>query len=124
MEKIVITFKEDVMAQNQKSVPQKEELVKLLYKYGSVENYEDAVSKLKAEYQTTIDNLNTQYKAIADQNLSSNEIKLVKLLRDILVLEGKDYLDRIALLEKTLTDVRIENQNRAKQIIAMFGEEQ
>lgn len=124
MEKIVITFKEDVMAQNQKSVPQKEELVKLLYKYGSVEDYEGAVSKLKAEYQATIDNLNTQYKAIADQNLSANEIKLVKLLRDILVLEGKDYLERIALLEKTLTDVRIENQNRAKQIIAMFGEEQ
>ena len=124
MEKIVITFKEDIMAQHQKSVPQKEELIKLLYKYGSVEDYENSVSKLKSEYQGTIDNLNAQYKAIADQNLSENEIKLVKLLRDILVLEGKDYLDRIALLEKTLTDVRIENQNRAKQIIAMFGEEQ
>ena len=124
MEKIVVTFKEDIMAQHQKSANQKKELIDLLHKYGSVEDYEGSVTKIKAEYQSTIDNLNAQYKAIADQNLTANEIRLVKLLREVLVAEGKDYLERIDLLEKTLNDVRNENQNRAKQIIEMLGEVQ
>lgn len=124
MEKIVVTFKEDIMAQHQKSANQKKDLIDLLHKYGSVEDYEGSVSKIRVEYQATIDNLNAQYKAIADQNLTPNEIRLVKLLREVLVAEGKDYLERIALLEKTLNDVRTENQNRAKQIIDMLGEVQ
>ena len=122
MEKIVITFKEDIMAKNQKSATQKDDLIKLLDKYGTVEDYEKSVQKIREEYQTTIDNLDKEYKAIADQNLTENEIRLVKLLREVLVAEGKDYLERIALLEKTLNDVRTENQARAKQIIDMLGE--
>ena len=64
MEKIVITFKEDIMAQHQKSANQKKELIDLLHKYGTVEDYEGSVLKIKEEYQSTIDNLNTQYKAM------------------------------------------------------------
>ena len=124
MEKVVITFREDIMAKHNKTLQQKTKLLELLKEYGAVEDYETVVASIKNEYQTSLDNLNKEYRAIADQHLTDNEIRVIKMLREILTLEGKDYLDRIALLEKTLNDVRSENQNRAKQIIAMLGEEQ
>ena len=124
MESFVVTFREDIMAQHSKSAQQKSELLDLLRKYGTVEDYESKVASVKAEYQGSLDNLNAQYKAIADQNLTQSEIRLVKLFRELRALDDKVKDERIALLEKNLSDVKTENQNIARQIIAILGEEQ
>lgn len=124
MEQYVVVFKEDIMALNDKTSAQKSELLKLLEKYGTVRTFENAVADIRAEYQGSIDNLNTLYKAIADQNLTASEVKLVKLFRELRALDDMVKDQRIAVLEKNLADVEAKHQDISKQIVAILGEKE
>lgn len=124
MEQYVVVFKEDIMALNDKTSAQKGELLKLLEKYGTVRTFENAVADIRAEYQGSIDNLNTLYKAIADQNLTASEVKLVKLFRELRALDDMVKDQRIAVLEKNLAEVEAKHQDISKQIVAILGEKE
>lgn len=81
MKKVVLTIKDDVCAKNGKDV-NATELLTVMSHYGTVESYDPVVAKDKAEYQATIDNLTAQLNAIKEQELTVDEIKMVKAYRE------------------------------------------
>ena len=81
MKKVVLTIKDDVCAKNGKDA-NATELLTVMSHYGTVESYDAVVAKDKAEYQATIDNLNAQLTAIKEQELTVDEIKMVKAYRE------------------------------------------
>ena len=81
MKKVVLTIKEDVCVKNNKDV-NATELLNVMAHYGTVETYESATAKDKAEFQATIDSLNNQLNDIKEQELTVDEIKMVKAYRE------------------------------------------
>lgn len=81
MKKVVLTIKDDVCAKNGKDA-NATELLTVMSHYGTVEGYEAVVAKDRAEYQATIDSLTAQLNAIKEQELTVDEIKMVKAYRE------------------------------------------
>lgn len=80
MKKVVLTIKEDVCVKNNKDV-NATELLNVMAHYGTVETYEAATAKDKAEFQATIDSLNKQLNDIKEQELTVDEIEMVRAYR-------------------------------------------
>lgn len=80
MNKVVLTIREDVCAKNNKDV-NAAELLNVMAHYGTVESYETATAKDKAEFQSNIDSLQKQLDDIKEQELTSDEINIVRAYR-------------------------------------------
>ena len=122
MKQFVFTMKDDVCTLNNKTEAQKQEVLKVLTHYGDVEDFDDVLSKERAKYQAVIDNQTKQIEAIKDQELTDDEISIVKAYR--LAKSGvvaqhvaveNECRKTIATLEDTLTQFK-------NKIIAVVGE--
>jgi hypothetical protein len=80
MKKVVLTIREDVCAKNNKDV-NAAELLNVMAHYGTVESYETATAKDKAEFQSNIDSLQKQLDDIKEQELTVDEINIVRAYR-------------------------------------------
>lgn len=80
MVKYAFTVKEDVCEKNGKDASAKELLLAMSH-YGEVESFETSVAKVKLEYQATIDNLSTQLASIKEQELTEDELNMVRAYR-------------------------------------------
>lgn len=80
MKKVVLNIREDVCAKNNKDV-NAAELLNVMAHYGTVESYETATAKDKAEFQSNIDSLQKQLADIKEQELTSDEINIVRAYR-------------------------------------------
>ena len=82
MKKVVLTIKEDVCAKNNKDV-NATELLNVMSHYGVVETYESATAKDRAESQSTIDGLKKQLEDIKEQELTDDEINIIRAYRAV-----------------------------------------
>ena len=80
MKKVVLTIKEDICAKNNKDV-NATELLNVMAHYGVVESYETATAKERAESQSTIDGLTKQLDDIKEQELTVDEMNIVRAYR-------------------------------------------
>lgn len=80
MKKVVLTIKEDICQRNNKDV-NATELLSVMSHYGVVEDYEVATTKDRTESQSTIDGLTAQLNAIKEQELTDDEISIVRAYR-------------------------------------------
>lgn len=122
MKAYVFTMKEDVCSANGKTESQKQEVLKVLTHYGTIEDYDSVVAKERMKYQEVIDNQRGQLEAIKDQELTDDEIDMVKAYRSAKntvvvkhVAVEEECRQTIKKLEDTL------NQFKTK-IIAVVGE--
>lgn len=122
MKKFVFTIKDDVCAANGKDVEATELLAKMKL-WGTIEDYEQAVSVVRAEYQATIDNLTAQLNAIKDQELTNDEIVLLNAYRGCKKVTGDAFQERINALESQLDEISAENQKRLAQIAAILAQD-
>ena len=116
MNKVVLTIKDDICAKNGKDV-NATELLTVMSHYGTVEAYDEVVAKDRAEYQATIDNLSAQLNAIKEQELTVDEIKMVKAYRENKSAVVSDCEKRINVMAETL---RLGNEKlaQAKAVIS------
>ena len=122
MKKVVLTIKDDVCAKNGKDV-NATELLTVMSHYGTVESYESVVAKDKAEYQATIDNLNTQLTAIKEQELTVDEIKMVKAYRENKTSVVSAYVAEAENYKSQLQAVKNEHEQRVAKLKAILGDE-
>ena len=122
MKQFVFTMLDDVCTENNKTEAQKQEVLKVLTHYGSVEDFDTVLAGERAKYQTVIDNQTKQIEAIKDQDLTADEMAMVKAYRIAIsgvVAQHKAAEDEcrktIATLESTLTQFK-------NKIIAVVGE--
>lgn len=73
-------IKEDVCEKNGKD-KNATELLKAMAHYGEIESFETAVAKVRADYQATIDNLTKQLNDIKEQELTDDEMVIVRSYR-------------------------------------------
>lgn len=120
MRKVVLTVKDEICRANGKDV-NATELLTVMTHYGTVEDYEKAVGTTVAEYQTTIDSLNTQYAAIADQKLTEDEIKLINSYRQLKGALKQTYEAENTALKNQLQAEKSIHENCLRQIAAILG---
>lgn len=122
MKQFVFTMLDDVCTENNKTEAQKQEVLKVLTHYGSVEDFDTVLASERAKYQTVIDNQTKQIEAIKDQDLTADEMAMVKAYR--IAISGVVAQHRaveaecrktIETLESTLTQFK-------NKIIAVVGE--
>lgn len=122
MKQYVFTMKEDVCSLNGKTDAQKEEVLKVLSHYGTVEDYEVVIAGERKKYQDVIDNQSKQIEAIKDQDLTDDEMKIVNMYRECKKSNDAQHLSRINDLVNQLEAVRNEQEKRNAQIKAILGE--
>ena len=121
MKKYAFTLKEDICEKNGKDV-NATELLSVMSHYGVIEDYDKSTLQLRMEYQSSIDNLTAKLNAIKEQELTIDEIKMVRAYR-----EGKSevvaqYVAKADEYAKQLQQVKEENEKRTAQIKAILGE--
>jgi hypothetical protein len=109
MKKLVLTIKDDVCLANGKDV-NASRLIEVARTYGTVEEFDSVVAQIRAEYQTTLDNVVAQNEAIKAQNLTDEEIAIVNAYRTQRAKAVKVYQDENAGLKQTLEDVKTEHE--------------
>ena len=122
MKQFVFTMLDDVCTLNNKTEAQKQEVLKVLTHYGKVEDFDTVLASERAKYQEVIDNQTKQIEAIKEQDLTQDEMAMVKAYRIAIsgvVAQHKAVEDEcrktIAPLEDTLTQFK-------NRIIAVVGE--
>lgn len=122
MKQFVFTMLDDVCTLNNKTEAQKQEVLKVLTHYGKVEDFDTVLASERAKYQEVIDNQTKQIEAIKEQDLTQDEMAMVKAYR--IAISGvvaqhkaveEECRKTIATLEDTLTQFK-------NRIIAVVGE--
>ena len=121
MKKYVFTVKEDICNANNKD-SNATELLSIMSHYGTVVDYDKEVAVVKAEYQAAIDNLNAQLSAIKEQELTADEIAMIRAYRDNKNAVVSQYTATIKTYEDTLNNLRAEFENRIAKLRAVVGE--
>lgn len=122
MKQYVFTLKDDVCSANGKTEAQKAEMLKVLTHYGTLEDYDAVVAGERARYQQVIDNQTKQIEAIKEQDLTLDEMKIVKMYRECKQSNDAQHLARINELVGQLEAVKSENDRRSAQIKAILGD--
>lgn len=122
MKKYVFTMKEDVCEANQKTADQQIKILDKLREYGTVEDYDKVIAPVQAEYQGVVDNLTTQLNAIKEQELTVDEIKIVKAYRENKSAVVSEYIAEADKYKSQLEAVKTENEQRVAKLKAILGD--
>lgn len=121
MKKYVFTMKEDVCEANQKTTEQQIKILDKLREYGAVEDYDKVIAPVQAEYQGVVDNLTAQLNAIKEQELTVDEIKIVKAYRENKASVVNEYIAETDKYKAQLEAVKTENEQRVAKLKAILG---
>lgn len=119
VKKYVLTVMPDVAVGNGKD-PAATELLEKMALYGKVTPLDSEVAALRAEYQTSFDNLMKQFLAIKDQALTEDEILFLNFYRERKAANGKVYEGRIATLESKIAEAIETAEKKAAQLRAIL----
>ena len=119
VKKYVLTVMPDVAVGNGKD-PAATELLEKMALYGKVTPLDSEVAALRAEYQTSFDNLMKQFLAIKDQALTEDEILWLNFIRERKAANGKVYETRIATLETKIAEAIETAEKKAAQLRAIL----
>lgn len=121
MKKYVFTIKDDVCVANGKDVEATELLAKMTL-WGEVEDYDKAVSSVKAEYQATVDNLTTQVASIKEQELTDDELDMVIAYRKNKAKVVAVHIDEAEAYKTELTSIKGEFERKISTLKAVLGD--
>ena len=122
MKKYVFTMKEDVCEAHQKDAAKQAELLNVMTHYGTVEDYDKVIAPVQAEYQGVVDNLTAQLTAIKEQELTVDEIKIVKSYRENKASVVNEYIAEADKYKAQLEAVKTENEQRVAKLKAILGD--
>jgi hypothetical protein len=122
MKKYVFTMKEDVCEAHGKDAAKQSELLAVMAHYGTVEDYERVIAPVQAEYQGVVDNLTAQLTAIKEQELTVDEIKIVKAYRENKTSVVSEYIAEADKYKSQLEAVKNENEQRVAKLKAILGD--
>jgi hypothetical protein len=121
MKKYVFTIKEEICVAHGKD-PAATELLKVLPHYGTVEDYDSIVADVKLDSQATIDKLTSHIKSIEEQELSDDEIALLRTYRANKESVTAAHLARENELTKQLQSNKVAFEQVIAKIKTVIGE--
>lgn len=119
VKKYVLTVMPDVAVDNGKD-PAATELLEKMAPYGKVTPLDTEVAAIRAEYQSSIDNLMKQLLAIKDQELTEDEIELLNSYRACKKRNAEKYEARITTLEHKVEETIEAAENKVAQLRAVL----
>ena len=119
MKKVVLTIMDNVCAANGKDV-NATELINVMKLWGKVTPFDEEVEKERAEWQKVVDDLNAQLNTSKAHEAATGEMVILNAIREYMAKIGADYETRIGALEGQLEDIRVEEQSRVEQIMALL----
>lgn len=122
MKKYVFTMKEDVCEANQKTTEQQVKILDKLREYGTVEDYEKVIAPVQSEYQGVVDNLTAQINAIKEQELTVDEIKMVKAYRENKTAVVNEYIAEVDKYKTELEGIKSEFELKTAKLRAILGD--
>ena len=131
MKSFVVHVQDSVCAQNNRD-PEATTLIEAARSFGTVETLDAALASQKAKYEAEITRLNNQHNAIVDglkatlatieeKGVTADELEVLHVIRAKATKEAEGYQATIAERDNQLNAVKLEAENRAAQIAAMFG---
>lgn len=131
MKSFVVHVKDSICAQNNRD-PEAASLIEAARSFGTVESLDAALASQKAQYETEISRLKTQHEAIVDElnvklstiaekEVTAEELEVLRAIRNKANKESEGYKATIAERDNQLNAIKLESENRAAQIAAMFG---
>lgn len=131
MKSFVVHVQDSVCAQNNRD-PEATSLIEAARSFGTVETldaalsaqkskYEIEIAKLKAQHETTVDGLNAKLAAIEEKDVTAEELEVLRVIRAKSDREAEGFKATIAERDNMLNAWKLESENRAAQIAAMFG---
>lgn len=122
MKKFVFTMKDDVCEAHGKDAANQTELLNVMTHYGTVEDYEKVIAPVQAEYQGVVDNLTAQLTSIKEQELTIDEIKMIKAYRENKTSVVNEYIAEADKYKAQLESVKTENEQRVAKLKAILGD--
>lgn len=131
MKSFVVHVQDSVCAQNNRD-PEATSLIEAARSFGAVESldaalstqkskYEMEIAKLKAQHEAIVDGLNARLAAIEEKSVTAEELEVLRVIRAKSDREAEGYKATIAERDNMLNAWKLESENRAAQIAAMFG---
>ena len=131
MKSFVVHVQDSVCAANGRD-PEAIALIEAARTFGTVETLDAALSTQKAKYEAEILRLTNQHNAIVDglnaklatieeKGVTADELEVLRVIRAKSVKEAEGYQATIAERDGQLNAIKLESENRAAQIAAMFG---
>lgn len=120
MKDFVVHVLEDVCVKNGRD-PDAAKLIEIAKTFGSVEPLDSALAAERAKNQVVINNLTAQIDLIKEQEVTPEELEVLRALRKKSEKEGREYSEEIAHLKGQLEKVVEESESRAQAIRAILG---
>jgi hypothetical protein len=122
MKKYVFTMKEDTCEAYNKTPEMQVEIIKKLNEYGTVEDYDKVIAPVQAEYQGVVDNLTAQITAIKEQELTADEIRVVKAYRENKAAVVAQYIAEAEKYKTELEGFKTEFELKISKLKAVLGD--
>ena len=131
MKSFVVHVKDSICAQNNRD-PEAASLIEAARSFGTVESldaalasqkaqYETEIARLKAQHEAIVDDLNAKLSVIEEKGVTAEELEVLRVIRSKSDREAEGYKATIAERDNQLNAIKLESENRAAQIAAMFG---
>ena len=131
MKSFVVHVQDSVCAQNNRD-PEATALIEAARSFGTVETldsalaaqkskYEVEISKLKSQHEAIVDDLSAKITLIEEKGVTADELEVLRIIRAKSAKEAEGYQATIAERDNQLNAIKLESENRAAQIAAMFG---
>lgn len=131
MKSFVVHVQDSVCAQNNRD-PEATTLIEAARSFGTVETLDAALATQKAKYEAEIARLTNQHNAnvdgltakiaaIEENAVTADELEVLRVLRAKSNKEAAGYQATITERDNQLNAIKLESENRAAQIAAMFG---
>ena len=122
VKELAVIFTEDIMRANNKTETMLPDVIERLGHYGKVIPLADYIKTKSEEYQATINSLTTQLDKIIDQELTVDEIKIVKAYRENKAEVVAQYLAEVEKYKSELTGIKSEFELKTAKLRAILGD--
>lgn len=117
---IVVHIDEATCAKYERD-PSAVKLVEIAKTFGTVETLDSVLAADRAKNQATINNLVAQNEEIKEYAVTPEELVVLKAMREKSKKESEQYIAAIKQRDDQLEAIRVENENRAATIRALYG---
>lgn len=117
---VIIT--EDIMRAHNKTEDMLPDVIERLGHYGKVIPLADYIKAKSEEYQATINSLTAQLDKIIEQELTVDEIKIVKAYRENKTAVVSEYLAEVEKYKTELEGIKSEFELKTAKLKAILGD--
>ena len=121
MSRSIVVYIDEATCAKYERDPNAAKLIEIAKTFGTVETLDSVLAADRAKSQATINSLLTQNEEIKEFAVTPEELTVLKAMREKSKKESEQYTAAIKQRDDQLEAIRVENENRAATIRALYG---